>query len=159
MWKEILSVTTVNLLSIPSRWGSTLVMVIGVASAAGVIAAVHAFIEGFDDSLRGGASSMRAIVLSEGARDGADSQLSTDHVNAISVADGMARTPTGGPAMTRDAFVSVTMQSKGDDLPHGVVVRGYSSALPTVRPEIRIIEGRMFKPGLREAIIGRQAHM
>ena len=159
MLKEIVSVTWVNLLSIPSRWGSTVVMLIGVAAAAAVFASVRAFIDGFDDSLRGGASAERAIILSDGARDGGDSQLSNDHINAISVAEGLARTPSNRPAMSRDAFVSITMESKRDKVQHGVVVRGYSSALASVRPEIHVVEGRMFQPGLREAIIGRQAQL
>jgi putative ABC transport system permease protein len=159
VWNQITSVTIVNLLSIPSRWGPTFVMLIGVAAASAVIAAVHAFIGGFDDSLRGGAIAERVIILSDGARDGGDSQLSNEQIKAISVADGIARTPSGEPSMTRDAFVSVSMLGKRDGVSHGVVVRGYSSALSSVRPEIHIVEGRMFRPGLREAVIGRQAQM
>jgi len=157
MWNQVIAVTKVNLLSIPGRWGSTLTMLIGVAAAAGVLTAMYAFVAGFDDSLSGGARDIRAIILGEGADDGGDSYLSDEHIRAISVANGIAKTPSGEPAMTRDAFVTITMSSKEDNQPHGFVVAAYSSALLSVRPEIRIVEGRMFAPGQREAIIGTQA--
>ena len=159
MLRQVVSITAVNLLSIGRRWGSTLTMLIGVAAASGVFAGMHAFIAGFDDSLTGGARDIRAIVLGDGARDGGDSYLTDEHIRAISVADGIEKTASGEPMMTRDAFVSITMTSKEDNQPHGVVVAAYSSALLRVRPEIHVIEGRMFAPGQREAIVGKQTRM
>jgi len=36
-------------------------------------------------------------------------------------------------------------------------VRGIERASATLRPEVRLVDGRMFRPGLREAIVGRGA--
>ena len=38
-----------------------------------------------------------------------------------------------------------------------MVVRGFSPNATDVRPELELIEGRMHKPGLYEAIIGEVA--
>ncbi|HET7133963.1 MAG TPA: ABC transporter permease, partial [Gammaproteobacteria bacterium] len=54
-------------------------------------------------------------------------------------------------------LVAVNLQRKDDDTKAGVTVRGIEPASATVRPEVHLTEGRMFRPGLREAIVGRGA--
>jgi putative ABC transport system permease protein len=49
------------------------------------------------------------------------------------------------------------MVRKEDGTAAGITVRGMEAAGATVRPEIKLVEGRMFRPGLREMIVGRGA--
>jgi putative ABC transport system permease protein len=49
------------------------------------------------------------------------------------------------------------MVRKEDGTAAGVTVRGMEPPGAAVRPEIRLVEGRMFRPGIREVIVGRGA--
>jgi putative ABC transport system permease protein len=79
-------------------------------------------------------------------------------VATIKNAPGIARTPRGDAAATAEMLVAVNLARKEDGTRAGLTVRGIEPAAGTVRPEIQIIEGRTFQPGLREMIVGKGAH-
>ena len=70
---------------------------------------------------------------------------------------GIARTDDGKPAATADFVAAVNLLRKEDGARAGLAVRGVDPAVMAVRPEIKIVDGRLFTPGLRELIVGRSA--
>jgi putative ABC transport system permease protein len=78
-------------------------------------------------------------------------------IATIKNAPGIARTPDGDAAATAEMLTAVNMVRKEDGTAAGITVRGVEAASATVRPEVRLIAGRMFRPGLREAIVGHGA--
>jgi putative ABC transport system permease protein len=82
--------------------------------------------------------------------------LDPETIAKILSAPGVARTADGKAAVTTDLIVAVN-QPKYDGTTGAVTLRGISPESATVRPQIRIVEGRMFEPGLRELIVGRNA--
>jgi putative ABC transport system permease protein len=97
-------------------------------------------------------------VLRSGASNETGSTLLVDAIATIKDAPGIARTPKGDAAATAETLVAVNMRRKEDDTRAGVSVRGVEPVSWTVRPELKLVEGRMFRPGLREAIVGRGAN-
>lgn len=153
---QLFWIFVVSFLSLPRRLGGALVAMIGSATAAGVITAMYALADGFDDVIAKTARSDRAVILADNARDSGASQLSDEHIRTIAVAPGIRRSPAGDLEMIQEVRASVQLRSKRNDILRGVLIRGYSQALALVRPEVRIVAGRMFTPGLREAIVGEQ---
>ena len=52
-------------------------------------------------------------------------------------------------------LATVNLPRKLDGALSGVTVRGVSPQAATVRPEIELVKGRMFTPGLHELVVGR----
>jgi putative ABC transport system permease protein len=155
--KQIASVTAMNLRSVPQRLGSSSVIVIGIAGVVAVILSVFGLTRSLSDALLATGSPDRAIVLRAGATGELSSTLLVDAVATIKDAPGVARGADGKPAATADFVAAVNLFRKEDGARAGLVVRGVDQAVMAVRPEIRIVDGRAFTPGLREVLVGRSA--
>lgn len=154
---EMVSVTAMNLRSVPQRLGSSSVIVIGIAGVVAVILSVFGMTRSLQGAVLATGSAERAIVLRSGATGEISSTLLVDAVATIKDAPGIARTADGKPAATADFIAAVNLNRKEDGTRAGLIVRGVDPAAFAVRPEIRIVEGRAFTPGLRELVVGRSA--
>jgi putative ABC transport system permease protein len=76
-------------------------------------------------------------------------------VQTIMNAPYIARTADGDAAATADLLTSVNLPRRLDGSMSGVRIRAMTEQGFAVRPEIQIVEGRSFTPGLRELIVGR----
>ncbi|HEY8522092.1 MAG TPA: ABC transporter permease [Gammaproteobacteria bacterium] len=153
--RQILSVTAMNVRTLPQRVASSVVVVVGIAGVVGVLVSVLAMSHGLRNALLSTAQPDRAIVMGEGTTNEGGSALAVDAVQAVLDAPGIARLPEGGPAASPEMFVAVNMNRKEDGARSGVVVRGLAPAGLAIRPEIRLVEGRWFRAGLRELVVGR----
>ena len=150
-------ITLINLASLPSHWGPTLVMLFTMAATVALLTATMAVAVGLANIMDSSARADRAVVLSESVTWVGQSRIDRDQYNAILRAPGVALTPEGEPAVTKDARISVLRPGRSDGVPRAVVVRGYSPTVDVVRPEIRLVSGRLPGSGLDEMIVGRLA--
>jgi ABC-type lipoprotein release transport system permease subunit len=61
----------------------------------------------------------------------------------------------GARMVSKETVVLVTLAKRDSDKPANVVVRGVSPMGLTLRPQVKILRGRMFRPGAAEIIAGR----
>jgi putative ABC transport system permease protein len=155
--RQIASVTAMNLRSVPQRLASSSVIIVGIAGVVAVIMSVAALTRGMSDAVLATGSADRAIVLRAGATGEVTSTLLVDAVATIKDAPGIGREPGGGPAASAEFVTGVNLLRKETGSRAGVTVRGVDTAAAAVRPELSVIDGRMFKPGLRELLVGRGA--
>ena len=150
MFRQILEITALNLNNLPSRIGSSSVIVVGIAGVVGVLVALLAMAGGFEAALERGGAPDRAIVL----RSGSDSEM-TSNINqdAVNIVSSMEEVDTSSAELY--AVVDVPKRSGGQVA--NLVVRGVEHAGFEIRQEVRIVAGRPFTPGTREMIAGRQA--
>jgi putative ABC transport system permease protein len=146
-----------NLRSVPQRIGSSSVIVVGIAGVVAVLLSVFGLTRSLSGAVLATGSPDRAIVLRAGATGEFSSTLLVDAVATIKDAPGIARAADGTAAATADFVAAVNLLRKEDGARAGVAVRGVDAAFMTVRPEVKIINGRSFTPGLRELIVGRSA--
>ncbi len=73
-------------------------------------------------------------------------------------ASGIKRNAQGDPILSAESMRILSLRKKEDDAEINVVLRGVGPMLTEVRPELRIVEGRMFNPAVTEVIVGKQAH-
>ena len=157
MLKQIASVTTMNLRSVPQRLGSSSVIVVGIAGVVAVLLSLFALTRSLSGAVLATGSPDRVIVLRACATGEFSSTLLVDAVATIKDAPGIARTDDGKPAATADFVAAVNLLRKEDGARAGLAVRGVDPSVMAVRPEIKIVSGRSFTPGLRELIVGRSA--
>lgn len=158
MLRQIAAVSLMSLKSVPQRLGASVVVVIGIAAVVGVLVSVFTMAGSLTGSLIAVGSVDRAVVLRSGANfaEGA-SMLPLDTFGAVANAPGVVRTPEGRAAATADVVTAVNRPRRSNGALRALGVRGVSAENFVVRPEITIVEGRRYTPGLREAIVGRSA--
>ena len=157
--KTILAVTLMNLRSIPSRLGTSLVIVVGIAGVVGVLIGMLSMTKGFERTLKGTGTDGRALVLSAGANSELPSYITPDMMILVANLAGIAHGADGKPVVSNELMV-ITELKKGEGAQRAsvnVALRGVEPAGLAMRPEVKLVEGRLFQPGLREVIAGRGA--
>jgi putative ABC transport system permease protein len=145
-----------NVRSVKARWTSTIVAVAGIAGTVGVFIAMLSLARGFKATLVSSGSEDNALITRAGATSEMTSGVAIDAVKIIQDAPGIARGPEG-PLVTPEAVLMapIPLISTGTDA--NVELRGVSPNVFAIRRNIKIIEGRMFQPGLSELIVGKNA--
>jgi len=153
---QAIAVTGVTLRSIGQRLGSSTVAIIGVAGVVIVFTAVLSIAEGFQAAMTAAGDPRTIIVLRSGSDTEMTSGLSGEHARLITEAPGIETGPDGVHA-SPELFVIVGHPLKRSGTDANVPLRGVSPAALAVRPDVRIVEGRMFQPGTNEIVVGRAA--
>jgi putative ABC transport system permease protein len=145
-----------NVRSVKARWTSTIVAVAGIAGTVGVFIAMLSLARGFRATLVSSGSEDNALITRAGATSEMTSGVAIDSVKIIQDAPGIARGPEG-PLVTSEAVLMapIPLLSTGTDA--NVELRGVSPNVLAIRRNIKIIEGRMFQPGLNELVVGKNA--
>ncbi|HEU4779003.1 MAG TPA: hypothetical protein VFS58_03895, partial [Steroidobacteraceae bacterium] len=154
MLREILAVVIMNLRSIPQRMTASTVAVVGVAAAVAVLVTVLGMAQGFRQMVASTGHEDRAIVLATAAFSESGSLLPRDTVTALSDIPGVRLGQDGKPMVSPEAVLVASLKRASDRKLTQVTLRGISFGALDVRPEIRIVEGRMFRPAVHEIIVG-----
>lgn len=145
-----------NFRSVKERWTSAIVAVLGIAGTVGVFVAMLALARGFRATLVSSGSYDNAIVMRAGATSEMMSGITLDTVKILQDEPGVARLE-GQPMVTSEVVVVAPFPLRSTGTDANVQVRGVSANVLTVRKNVKIIEGRMFQPGLSELVVGRNA--
>ena len=94
--RQIFAVTALGLRSVPARLGSSLVVVVGVATVVAVLITVLTVATSFTRTAISTGRPDRAIILGDGAESEAGSGVSREQVNVLMDSPGIARAADGG---------------------------------------------------------------
>lgn len=155
---QIREIVLMNLKSIPQRLGASLVIVIGIAGVVGVLVAMLSMSTGLNKTLTATGDPNRAIVLRGGSNGELASFLDRSAATLIKQDPAIARHADRLPLASGELIVITEVPRKGQSSGANVSLRGVESKGLTVRPELKLIAGRNFKPGLREIIVGKGAY-
>lgn len=157
MFRQIGSVTMMNLRSLPQRAGTSLVIVIGIAGVVAVLVSVLAMSTGMIRTMNNTGRDDRAIVLRNGSAAENGSAVPRDSARLIMDGAGVKRDTDGKPIASADSLRLVNLFKRDDGAEVNVALRGVGPKVLTLRPEMKIIEGRMFNPAVNEIIVGKAA--
>jgi putative ABC transport system permease protein len=140
MLRQTLAITGISIRSIPERWAPSLVIVIGLAGVVAVFTALLAMAAGFESTLRATGRSDAALILRGGSDAELNSAFDRDSTDLIKQEPGM-----------------IAELVRRDDVRNGanITVRGVEPTGFVLRPQLKIIAGHNFTPGLRELIVGQ----
>src|SRR6185437_7184244 len=155
--RQVSAVCTLNLRNIPQRAGSSLVIVVGVAAVVAVFTSVLSLAESFRRTIDDSGRSDRAVVLTRGIQSESLSSLSRDDVLKIVGAPGVRKGRDGRPVASAEVVVLASVSRKSDGADAFITLRGVGPEAFAVRKEVKLVEGRMFRPGLHELLVGRAA--
>jgi putative ABC transport system permease protein len=153
---QALAITRISIQSIPERWAPSLVIVIGLAGVVAVFTALLAMAAGFESTLKATGRSDEVMVLRGGSDVELNSALDREQSDLIEQGPGIRSGANGKPLASEEMMVIAELIRK-DDVKNGanITVRGVEPAAFALRPQLKIVAGRNFTPGLRELIVGR----
>lgn len=145
-----------NLRNLAVRRTTTIATAGGVALVVFVFATVQMLGEGVRRTLLIGGSPDVAIVMRTGADGELGSSVQPAGVALASAQKEVARRPGGAPDVTADLVVVIALDKIGTDGGvSNVLLRGVTEDAYAFYKQVRVVEGRMPKPGTDEVMAGR----
>lgn len=129
-------------------------------TAAGMALVVYTFAtvlmmsEGIRTTLVATGQPDNVLVLRKGA--GAEINSGVDRVSAgiLEALPGVATGRHGEPLVSKETVVLNSLPKRGSGKPSNVTMRGMGPAGAALRPQVRLAEGRWFRPGTAEVVVG-----
>lgn len=159
LFRQIAAVMTTSIYTLKRRLGTSLVIVIGVTGVVGMLATILAMAAAMTRSVSDTGRDDRAIVMRAGSSTETSSILLRDEVLTILTGQGIATDAAGKQLYSAEllAQANVTRRNVGVSTQVPAALRGVSPDMLAVRPEMKIVQGRMFEPGKYEVIVGETA--
>ncbi len=134
---------------------TTLLTAGGMALVVFVFAAVLMLDAGLKKTLVSTGSFDNAILLRQSSQTEIQSSVYRDQASLIETIPEVARGTDGAPLVSREILVLTQIPKRGSDRPQNVVVRGLPPMGVQLRPQMKIVDGRMFHPGSSEIVVGK----
>jgi putative ABC transport system permease protein len=133
---------------------TTILTVSGMALVVYVFAAVLMLSEGLQKTLQDTGSFQNGIVVRRSADAEVMSILERREAAIIETQPEITPDEKGEPLISREVTVLVALPKAGTNQAGHVTIRGTSDNSLVLRPQVKIISGRMYKPGISEIIVG-----
>ncbi len=143
-----------NLRSMRVRWLTAVAAILGIAGTVGVFVAMLALAHGFRATLVNSGSPENVLIRRAGSSAELDGSVALDQVQAIEDEPGVAH-EDGRPLVSPEAVLIAGFNLKETGTTANVQIRGVSPVVLKVRPNVKMVEGRFFEPGLAELVIGK----
>lgn len=127
----------------------------GMALVVYVFATVLMMSEGIRATLVATGQPDNVVVLRKGAGAEINSAIERSQASVIETLPGIATDALGRRLVSKEPVVLNNLPKRSNGKPSNVTVRGTSELALQLRPQVRLVEGRMFRPGTSEIIAGR----
>jgi putative ABC transport system permease protein len=153
-FRQIGVVTALNMKNLPSRFWPSMVIVVGMACVIGVLLSMLSLSTGMFAAYMKAGDPERVIVTSLGSASEGQSSLTRPQTSIIMDAPGIMKGKDGKPMADPELLGNAPLYKKENGLRAFALVRGFGPKGIELRPEIKIVQGRMYQPGKREVIVG-----
>ncbi len=148
-----------NIRSLWVRRVGTLMTAVGIGLTVAVLVAMMALVTGLDATFVETGYDTDLLVIRVGSLNEVNSYFGRDIFQTVKLMPGIAQTKAeaGGdpqPMAVGETVVVINHERK-DGEPSNVMIRATSDMGFTLRPEVKIVEGRKFQKGVRELIASR----
>jgi len=134
---------------------TTLLTAGGMALVIYVFATVLMMSEGIRRTLVDTGQADNVIVLRKGAGAEINSGVGRGAAAIVESLPGIATDAEGRALFSKEPVVLNNLPKRGSGKPSNVTVRGTSELALQLRPKVKMLEGRMFRPGSSEIVTGR----
>jgi putative ABC transport system permease protein len=137
---------------------TTIMTITGVGLVVFVFAAVLMLAAGLERTLVATGSDENGIVLLKSAESETLSSIPIEAADILSSQPEIAIGPDGKPLLSKEVTTMINLQKKGGQ-PHdlsNIMVRGVSPTGVALRPQVKIVEGRMISFGASEVIVSKK---
>lgn len=138
---------------------TTLLTITGLALVIFVFSAVLMMAYGIQKTLVETGSEDNVVVLRKAATSEITSIIMQDQANIINTLPNIAKTTDGKPLISNEIAVIINLPYLEKEGGFGnIIVRGITLEGIRLRPQVKLVQGRLFQWGAREIIVGNNIH-
>ena len=137
-----------------ARRVTTLLTIGGMALVVFVFATMRMLAEGIKQTLVDTGRGDNVMVIRRSAETEVQSSVDREQAAIVESLPHIARGPTGESFASKETLVLLVLAKRGSGKPSNVTIRGLSTPGLGLRPQVRVAQGRMFRPGTSEIIAG-----
>ena len=126
----------------------------GMALVVYVFATVLMMTEGIRATLVATGQADNVVVLRKGAGAEINSAITRGQAGILQTLPGVARDADGRALLSAEPVVLNNLPKRGSGKPSNVTMRGTSALGLQLRPQVKLVQGRMFRPGSSEVVAG-----
>lgn len=141
-----------NLRSMWMRRVGTLMTALGIGLTVSIVVIMLSMVYGLQSAFTETGRDDQLIVVRKGAQNETNSYFNRDLFQTVRFLPGLAQDDKGEPLASGEIVVVINWP-RLDGGETNVVMRGMRHVGFALRPEMRIVEGRRFEPGLREIVV------
>lgn len=126
----------------------------GLALVVFVFATVLMLDEGLKKTLVTTGEYDNVVLIRRASETEVQSSVSREQAMIAASHPAIAPGPNGEPLVSKETVVLISLNKRGTDKPANIVIRGVSALGFALRPQVRLVAGRMFRPGASEIVAG-----
>jgi len=134
---------------------TTVLTASGMALVVFVFAAILMLAEGLQKTLVETGSYDNVVVIRKGSSSEVQSGVDRQQASVVETEPEVAIGADGQPLLAKEMVVLITLPKRGTNNFSNVVIRGMGASSLALRPQVKLVEGRMPKFGSSEIIAGR----
>ena len=143
-----------NIRNLRVRKTTTIMTALGIALSVMILVASLALVNGLRTVFKNTANPLQLLVLRKGATSELGSVISTEASRILRAKAGVATDSAGRPLASAEVINVANLPSVDNPKGMNVTVRGLNEMGIEMR-SVRLAEGRWFRPGLREIVVGK----
>ena len=136
---------------------TSVLTILGVGLVVFVYVGTQMLVDGLQSTHLSTGSDNNVIIIRRASQTEVSSIIMRDQAQIIGAMPEIARDADGSPRFANENYVLIARAKRSGGDMANVVVRGVTDKSMTLRPNIRLVEGRMFTPGTSEIIAGKLA--
>jgi len=144
-----------NLRNLVARRTSTGMTAFVIGLVVAVFLCVLALVQGVTRTLSVTASTRNVLAMRVGSQAEMQSVITREQAEQIQTMPGTERDASGKPYVSAELITLINVQRAGDATFSNVQVRGMSPMGLACRPEVKVVDGRLFTAATNEAIVSR----
>lgn len=145
-----------NVGNLKARRVSTAMSIFGIGVVIAVMVSMMALNNGVTKATVSSGSKDNLMIMREGAEAELSSWVTRDAYRIIRALPGIARDSKGEPVVSPELVILFKLPKKDNPKGSNVTVRGVTRAAFELRPYVKLVEGRMFRPGVNEVIVAKR---
>jgi ABC-type antimicrobial peptide transport system permease subunit len=135
---------------------TTLLTAIGMTLVVFVFATVLMLSAGLEETLVATGSADNVMVIRHSAETEVQSIIDREQAGIIASLPDIAYGPVGKTLISKELMVLIVLPKRSSGKPSNVTVRGISDTGLALRPQVHLLQGRLFRPGASEIIVGNK---
>jgi ABC-type lipoprotein release transport system permease subunit len=141
--------------NLASRRLTTALTAGGMALVVYVFATVLMLAAGLEQTLVATGQDDNVVVIRRASQSEVQSGIDRQQAAIVETLPDIATGADGNRMVSREPVVLISLPKRDSAKPSNVVIRGVTPEGVALRPQARIVEGRMFRPGTSEIVTGR----
>lgn len=143
-----------NIRSMLARRNTTLLTAVGVSLVVFVFASSLMLNYGLKKTLVETGSERNAIAIRRSSQNELQSIVGRESAAIISTQPEIAEDAGGQPLVAAESYVLISLKKRSTNEPSNIVIRGVAAQSLAIRSHIKLVEGRLWKPGTSEVVAG-----